>query len=92
MFQRNSNLPSEEIGGEVVVLDVENDLLFSSNVIGSFIWRELSTPKSLDELCSAIVANFRGADFKTVEADVTEFVDLLSSKGLVRTVDTAIGE
>ena len=75
-----------------MVLDVENDLLFSSNVIGSFIWRELSTPKSLDELCSAIVANFTGADFKTVEADVTEFVDLLSSKGLVRTVDRAVDE
>ena len=92
LFKRNSDLPSEEVGGEVVVLDVENDLLFSSNLIGSFIWRELSEPKSLNDICFAIVENFQGAEFKTVESDVTEFIDLLLAKGLARKLTQATVE
>jgi len=85
-FKRNVNLPSEEIGGEMVVLDADNDIFFSSNAVGLLIWRELSEPRSLSDLCATIVENFEGADYATVQADVTEFVDSLVDRGLARKV------
>jgi len=86
LFRRITTLPSEEIGGEFVILDAENDLFFSSNAVGTLVWRELAEGRSLDELCDAVVANFDGAERAIVKADLTEFLDDLSKRNLVERI------
>jgi len=83
-YKRNTNLPSEIVGGEIVFLDAGNDLFLSSNEVGALVWSELEHPRSLDELCLKVIDVFDGAERSVVEADLTEFLAALLEKNLVR--------
>lgn len=83
---RCSKLPFEEVGGELVILDVENDVFFSSNAVGMAIWKSIEEPKSVDDLCAIIKDAFNDVRCEDIEKDVNEFIQELLERDLATTL------
>lgn len=82
-FIRSSKLPFEKVGTDLLVVDAEEDIFFSSNAIGAFIWEELASPQSHKELCDAVCMGFEVVDVSEVLSDVEDFVNSLLEHKLV---------
>lgn len=92
LFKRVADLPSETVSGDLLIVDAERDLFFSSNPVGAFIWSKLEAAISLDELSDAVVETFEGAERASVKSDVLEFIDALLLQGIVETLDRVQAE
>ena len=82
-YKKVAALPSETVGRDLLVVDADRDLFFSSNPVGAFIWANLDSSKSIDDLTSLILGEFEGADPAAVKQDVQEFVDAMCEQGIV---------
>lgn len=74
-----------EIAGEYLAVPVGADngaQIIVLNPVSSFIWKELSTPKTLEELVTAVKSQF---DVSQGEAtvDIMEFLAQLESYGCI---------
>jgi hypothetical protein len=47
-----------EVGGEMVILHLDEGLYYSLNEVGACIWQLVQEPRSVDELVEAITAKF----------------------------------
>jgi hypothetical protein len=74
---------SAELDGEAVLLNVDTGLYFGLDAVGTMIWTALSEGSSQEEIIELILSRF-DATPEVVRADVTEFLDTLAAKGLVR--------
>jgi len=88
-YKRVAALPSETVGSDLLVVDADRDLFFSSNPVGAFIWANLDSSKSIDDLTSLIVDEFEGADPVAVKQDVQAFVDDMCEHGIVERTEGA---
>lgn len=64
-----------------IILDIRNDLFFSMNPIGSYIWCRLLKGEEPDQIAKAL-AEETGTDIATVLVDVNEFLADLKTKQL----------
>lgn len=85
-YKRVAALPSETVGGDLLVVDAERDLFFSANAVGAFIWSRLESPVSMDELVKAVVDEFEIASTDDAKLDVSEFVEALRNQKIVEVV------
>jgi hypothetical protein len=67
----------------IVILDIKGGELFSSNAVGARIIALLSENKSLNEIADRIGEEFH-ASAETVKADLTDFIQRLKTRGLLR--------
>ena len=88
--RRSDRFVSRSVGGETFVVPVragvaDLESIFTMNEVGTAIWTRIDGQKTVDELARGLAAEF---DVTEVEAaaDVTAFVELLASKGLVEDV------
>lgn len=72
-----------EVGGEVVLIDVESGRYFGFDAVGSEVWRRLQAPISLAALCAGLQAHFDG-DPAVIQREAVGFLELLIQRGLVR--------
>jgi len=79
---RNSGLSSREVGGEVVVLDLENSRYLTVSGSGVLLFELLHEEHDRDELVAALVATFE-VDEDTARRDVDSFISDLSDTGLL---------
>ena len=70
-----------EVDGEVVILDAVQGRYFSAGAVGAYVWRLLSTPHRIEQICAAVHDEFAVSEDVCV-ADVTEFVESLVASGL----------
>ncbi|WP_461425188.1 PqqD family peptide modification chaperone [Gymnodinialimonas sp.] len=76
-----------EMDGEVVMMDIEKGSYFSMNAVGSHVWAALETPKTYEGVVADVIDSFDAPDQGQVSADITAFLDMLLSKGLVQRVE-----
>ena len=76
---------SAEVGDEIVMLHLEKNAYYDTNVIGAAVWRALSTPTSVRAICSTLVQRYE-VDLATCETDVLAFVREAYAEGLIRVV------
>ncbi len=55
----------------------------SLNESGAYLWEQLTTEKTSDELVSALMAEYEGIDEETAKEDVNEFLSMLKAHGFL---------
>lgn len=82
MRLRTSDISARTIAGETVVLDLPNSQYFAITGVGSRVFELLGEERSLDDLVTAVVAEYE-VDEHTARRDVSAFVDRLRQAKLL---------
>ena len=80
---RDPDMIAAEMDGDLVMMSVERGAYFGIGGVGTRVWELLEQPRSVDQLCAAIVAEYE-IDEATCRTDVTAFVQRLLDEKLVR--------
>ena len=80
--RRDSRLPFQEIEGRAVIVVPARRELHELDEVATFLWRELSQPRSVEDLVGALCGEFE-VEPPAAEKDVREFLEVLAEKGLV---------
>lgn len=83
---RNDTVPTGEIDGELVALDVEKGDCFGMDRVGANIWRITETPRSVGEIADQLVET-HDVERSRCLADILPFVGELVEAGLLRRLD-----
>ena len=82
-FAVSEQVVAREVGGEMVLLDLESGQYFGLDPVGGRIWELLpEKPRTLSEVCDAIEAEF-DAPRETIEADILTLAKGLDEQGLI---------
>jgi hypothetical protein len=81
-YCRDSKLPSQEIQGRTVIVVPARSEMHQLDEVGTFVWGELKTKRSAQELARALCGEF-DVDPDQAEKDVDAFLRLLGEKGLL---------
>lgn len=82
-FAVSEEVVAREVGGEMVLLDLESGQYFGLDPVGGRIWELLSDkPHTLSELCDVIEAEF-DAPRERIEADILKLAEGLAEQGLI---------
>ncbi len=80
---RDPDMIAAEMDGDLVMMSVERGAYFGIGGVGTRVWELLEQPRSVDQLCAAIVAEYE-IDEATCRTDVTAFVQRLLDEKLVK--------
>jgi hypothetical protein len=83
IVSKSDKLAQRMFEDRMLVVTAEDSMLHRLNDVGTFIWGLLDSPRTVDDICRAVAAEFDGVDAVAVEKDVVRFVDELRGKGLV---------
>ena len=75
-----------ELDGEAVLLNIDTGLYFGLDPVGTSIWSALAAGATPDDVAAKLVEEY-DAPAEQIQADVREFLGLLTEKGLVRAAD-----
>ena len=86
-LRRADGFVSRVFGDETVVVPVRAGVanlekIFTMNAVGSTIWQAIDGTATMQELVGRVVREYAVTEAEA-SADVSAFVDLLASKGLV---------
>lgn len=88
-YQRKSvDILQSEVEAGVALLDSSSNTYFVLNQTGASVWSELTTSKTLDELCEAVSRQF-DVSSATCRNDVEGLLNAMASKGLIVSTDEA---
>lgn len=85
MIVRESALPTGEIDGELVALDIERGECFGLDTIGADIWRLAEQPQRVGDLVDQLVATYE-VERDQCLADIQRFLAELAELGMIRVV------
>ena len=83
LYERATQLLEADLGDELMALDAEGGNCFGFNSVATGVWRQLVSPKSLEELHRSLLDEYE-VDSKQCRAELGELLDDLVDKGLVR--------
>ncbi len=86
--RRADGLLTADVGGELLMMSVEQGRYFNLNSVGSRIWELLAAPVAVDGLVDALTAEY---DVTPAEArqEVQRFLGALRERGLLVADDAA---
>lgn len=73
---------SAKLGDEAVILGLERGQYYGVNDVGSRIWSLIQEPRSVRDVCNALMAEF-DVDAERCERDVIRLLSQMASEGLV---------
>jgi hypothetical protein len=82
LVQRSANQIACDMGGEVVILDLQSGTYYGLDLLGAQIWNLIEQPVPVAVICAAIMAKY-DVDAQTCERDVVTFVQKIAAAGLV---------
>jgi hypothetical protein len=90
IIERNSDLVFRRIADEGVLVPLyqqenEENCIYTLNGIGAFIWEKLERPSSVEELRSAIFAEYE-VEPDTLDADLDRFLVEMKTIGAIKEV------
>ena len=71
-----------DLGGEAAILNLRNGTYYGLDPVGALIWNTIQTPKSIDQIVEAVMAEFE-VDRERCEDDVRRLIGNLREQGLV---------
>lgn len=84
LLSRSDNYLSNEIDGEIVMMNIETGAYVSLNPTGKSIWDQLIEPKSIDLIIDALTKEY-DVSKEICESDVKPFIQkLLDQKIIIR--------
>lgn len=81
-FRLSDEVVFREVGGEAVILDLKSGTYFGLDPVGTRIWHMLSGGVSVEQVVTAIVAEYDVAR-TTAETDVLDLVSDLCRRQLI---------
>lgn len=82
VVNRSTNLVSNEIDGDLVMLSIKNSKYYGSEVVGSRIWDLIGQPTPVVNVCDALVSEF-DIDRSTCESEALTFLQRMLDEELV---------
>ncbi|MBI2425363.1 MAG: lasso peptide biosynthesis PqqD family chaperone [Candidatus Hydrogenedentes bacterium] len=82
VFERGQDLITSEVDGETVMMSVSAGSYFGLDPLGSRIWDLLESPKSIQELTTALQAEY-DVDEPTCTKDLSAFFHRMLEHGVV---------
>lgn len=86
-FSQSGRIAARVIEGTAFVVAIDQQALIELNEVGTFVWESLRAPMSHEALTEAVVAHFE-VDEETALRDVSTFLDVLVSRGVVVAEET----
>ncbi len=83
---RNEDVPTGEIDGEIVALDLEAGSCFGMDDAGASIWKFAAEPVTVGELADRLIQSY-SLEREDCLRDILPFIDDMISAGLLRRVD-----
>lgn len=80
---RNDELPTGEVEGELVALDLERGECFGMDQIGSAVWAIAAEPVTIAQIAESLTERF-DVERERCLADIRPFVGDLIAEGLLR--------
>ena len=81
-FTISDEVLSQEVNGETVLLDLEGEIYFGLNEVGTRIWQLLESGQTVAEAVSTLIAEYDVSQ-QQLETDVSELLAKLIKAGLV---------
>ncbi len=81
-LSRSTDPLTQEIGGEMVMMNVQSGNFFNLDAVGTDIWNRIGDGISFAELCAALEQDY-DADAATIAGDAATFVNKMAGMGLV---------
>jgi hypothetical protein len=85
---QDNELVAARVDGDVVMLSEREGAYFGLNGVGSKIWELVAQPRSVVDICRSLSAVY-DVDDATLMREVTEFLQQLLARKLVRVIDEA---
>lgn len=82
-FEQNQEVEAAPLNDEAILLDPTSSKFFMLNSTSAFVWEQLSTPATIEDIATAIVGTFADVTPEAAIADVSSTLDELVSKNLV---------
>ena len=87
-FSRNPDYIFRKVVDEYILVPIHQNVadmecIYTLNPVGAFIWQQLETPFSMDEL-QAVMRDAYDADPEVVEADLVDFLEEMVSIGALK--------
>jgi len=79
----DAEVVANDVGDGVVLLDLRTSKFFQLNPVGSFVWQQLKSPRSIRDIEAAVCAEFT-VNPERCSADIGRLVEKLHDAGLVR--------
>ncbi|MFB2919729.1 PqqD family protein [Aerosakkonema funiforme] len=77
-----SNVLAQELGGELVLLNMENETYYSLNKVGSRMWQFLAEKGDIETATQQLLQIF-AVEESTLRQDVAKLIDELVQEGLL---------
>lgn len=82
LIRANGDVVFCELSGELALLDLRSDTYYGLNKVGARIWDLIQEPRSLSQLCDAVVEQY-DVDPARCRADVEGLVRQLADAKLI---------
>jgi hypothetical protein len=89
-YKQSDSVVARTIAGETLIVPVRGGVgdlasIYSLNELGSFLWRNLASPKKFDELVGLVVEEYE-VTREIAGRDVQNFLNTIKDAGLVQVV------
>ena len=81
-FSISTNVLSQEVHGETVLLDLEGESYFGLNEVGTRIWQLLQSGQTIADVLDTLFDEYEVSRLQ-LEKDLAELLDKLREQGLV---------
>lgn len=88
-FTISTEVLSQEVSGETVLLDLQSESYFGLDAVGTRIWQLLQENNHLQQVFDTMLDEY-DVDEKELEKDLNELLDKLLEEGLI-TIEPAAG-
>ena len=76
------NVSSEEIDGEVIIVNLLNGNYYSAQDMGAYVWGRISHGESLDKILASLCQRFAENEL-TIREELSAFLDKLEDEKLI---------
>lgn len=80
---RQQGVVARNVGGEMVLVDMQSGMYHGLNAVGVIIWEQLDGERSLADISAALAADFPDVPAETLQADSLSLLQALLDHGLV---------
>lgn len=91
IVSRSDEPVAVEVDGTVVMMSIDQGMYFGLEGVGPRIWALLDQPRSVDDVCAALIQEF-DIDVESCRREVIEFLDELRDSRLIRIHGEADGK
>ena len=86
VFRRKPDMISANLGDELDVLDLPRGSYLGFNATAAHVWRLLQDPLTLEQICTAMIAEFR-VEPAVCDTEVQSLLSELLAAGLITASD-----